>query len=726
VGVCKGGQKTCLADGTGYGPCEGQTLPGVETCATPTDEDCDGQANEEGEGCNCVPGSQAPCYTGPFGTLNVGECKAGLQTCLPSGQDYGPCEGQVQPGVESCTSPGDEDCDGQANEEGAECVCVPGSFQACYTGPAGTEGVGLCKGGIKTCLPSGLGYGACEGQSTPQEETCDPGLQDEDCDGQVNESGAGCVCVPGSQAPCYEGPGGTQNVGVCKGGQKTCLPSGTGYGACNGQVLPQPESCATPADDDCNGQALNCTAANQDCNPQTGQCEDACSPALLGNSYVGCEYYPTVTANVVETSFNFAVAVSNTSNKVATVTITRGATTISTVNVAANSVQIVNLPWVNELKGPAGNNAPPIPASVRVNQGAYRLLSNRPVTVYQYSPLQYNLNGTFSYTNDASLLLPTNAWRSSYRVVARNHWAGRSGFVAVTAMEDGTTVTLAKGPLGGTVKPGVAGIDTNGNGTVTLNRGDVIEVVTNGTGAPVDPSDVTGALVTSNKPVQVIGGHQCTNVPANVGYCDHLEESMFPLETLAKDYLITAPLIPNGNVPKAQFVRVIATAANTTLTYEPAQPGFPTSIAAAGGWVELPATVNSFRVSGSAPILVAQYMQGQDAGGGSGDPAMALAVATFQYRTSYLFHAPMNYEKNFVNVTAPTGATVQLDGTNIAANQFTAIGATGFSVARIQLPNTNGGNHTITSASQVGITVYGYGQYTSYWYPGGLDLKTFQ
>ena len=23
-----------------------------------------------------------------------------------------------------------------------------------------------------------------------------------------------------------------------------------------------------------------------------------------------------------------------------------------------------------------------------------------------------------------------------------------------------------------------------------------------------------------------------------------------------------------------------------------------------------------------------------------------------------------------------------------------------------------------------GITVYGYGQYTSYWYPGGLDLNT--
>jgi len=23
----------------------------------------------------------------------------------------------------------------------------------------------------------------------------------------------------------------------------------------------------------------------------------------------------------------------------------------------------------------------------------------------------------------------------------------------------------------------------------------------------------------------------------------------------------------------------------------------------------------------------------------------------------------------------------------------------------------------------IGISVYGYGQYTSYWYPGGLDLE---
>ena len=35
----------------------------------------------------------------------------------------------------------------------------------------------------------------------------------------------------------------------------------------------------------------------------------------------------------------------------------------------------------------------------------------------------------------------------------------------------------------------------------------------------------------------------------------------------------------------------------------------------------------------------------------------------------------------------------------------------------------NDGNHNIQGDMAFGITVYGYGQYTSYWYPGGLDLS---
>ena len=59
--------------------------------------------------------------------------------------------------------------------------------------------------------------------------------------------------------------------------------------------------------------------------------------------------------------------------------------------------------------------------------------------------------------------------------------------------------------------------------------------------------------------VQIIGGHMCTYVPYDVLACDHLEESMFPIETLAKEYVVAPPVqFPNNNAEKGQIVRVIA------------------------------------------------------------------------------------------------------------------------------------------------------------------------
>jgi hypothetical protein len=197
--------------------------------------------------------------------------------------------------------------------------------------------------------------------------------------------------------------------------------------------------------------------------------------------------------------------------------------------------------------------------------------------------------------------------------------------------------------------------------------------------------------------------------------------SMFPFETLSDAYLVTAPLIPTQPAPKVEMVRIIATTDATALTFEPPQPGAPAVIAKAGQWVELANTAASFLVKGSAPILVVQYMEGQDAGGGSGDPAMALAVAKDQFRDTYLVHAPTNYEKSYANLVAPTGVDVTVDGAAVAGWQ--PIGASGYSATSIPLSNAGDGNHIAKAAQPFGITVYGYGQYTSYWYAGGSDLK---
>ncbi|TKC94609.1 hypothetical protein E8A74_48255 [Polyangium fumosum] len=142
-------------------------------------------------------------------------------------------------------------------------MCTPGEIDACYSGPPGTQIVGLCKAGLKTCLGDGSGYGPCIGEVVPVPESCQT-MGDDDCDGLSNEEG--CACAPGATAPCYTGPGGTLDKGVCKAGTQICNAEGTAYGACVGQVLPATETCLSPEDEDCDG-LINESGVGCVCNP---------------------------------------------------------------------------------------------------------------------------------------------------------------------------------------------------------------------------------------------------------------------------------------------------------------------------------------------------------------------------------------------------------------------------------------------------------------------------
>ena len=276
MGLCVAGTRTCNAEGSAFDACTGEVTPVAETCTTAGDDDCDGEVNEEGDGCTCVPGTVVDCYGGPLTTEGVGPCKGGQQTCHDDGLGFGPCVGEVTPLAETCATPEDDDCDGQVNEEGADCVCLPSSTAPCYTGPAGTQGVGPCVAGTKTCNAAGTGFGACVGEVTPAPETCNTAA-DDDCDGQVNEEGLGCLCVPGTTSSCYSGPAATENVGACVAGQQTCDADGTGYGPCTGEVTPVAETCDTADDDDCDGLT----------NEEGTGCPVICVPGSVSSCYSG-------------------------------------------------------------------------------------------------------------------------------------------------------------------------------------------------------------------------------------------------------------------------------------------------------------------------------------------------------------------------------------------------------------------------------------------------------
>jgi hypothetical protein len=66
-------------------------------------------------------------------------------------------------------------------------------------------------------------------------------------------SGGSMKCEPGASQTCYSGPEKTKEVGLCKSGKQLCAADGSGFGVCDGEVLPAVELCADPADEDCNG-----------------------------------------------------------------------------------------------------------------------------------------------------------------------------------------------------------------------------------------------------------------------------------------------------------------------------------------------------------------------------------------------------------------------------------------------------------------------------------------
>ena len=106
-------------------------------------------------------------------------------------------------------------------------------------------------------------------------------------------------------------------------------------------------------------------------------------------------------------------------------------------------------------------------------------------------------------------------------------------------------------------------------------------------------------------------------------------------------------------------------------------------------------------------------------------PPMSTAVATAQFRSSYQFVAPANYH-------AELGQRHRADGGHGHRRRHrgdAASRAIGGQRLRRRLRPLCGGNaaaapgvHSAAGTAPFGIEVYGYGSYTSYMYPGGLNL----
>ena len=497
-----------------------------------------------------------------------------------------------------------------------------------------------------------------------------------------------------------------------------------------------------------------------------------CDQASEGRTYVGCDFWPTVTYNPLYSEFDFAVVVANAGAADAEVEVVGPGNFSASVTVEVGDLATIVLPWVDALKGPEFSRTNTtngrVTESVRVDGGAYHLTSTVPLAAWQFNPLQYKkpvaefsscgttfgTSSCFSASNDASLLLPTTAMTGNYRVAGRSEIRGgvngeaftsNAGAVAITATQDNTEIKLAfpsgcgaetwnPPALGPCVASG-AGV-TNANGgdvaTYTLSAGDVLQLLGEwGGGYGLMHADLSGTVINASAPIQVVSLNPITNLPDSAANADHIEETLLPAEVLGDTYIVAAPTAPAGSAKGGHIVRIYGNVDGTTLTYPDGQPpGAPSSLDA-GEVVEFGPTLQSFVVSGSQPFVVASFMLGGSMQGfGScpdypcvGDPAMSLLVTPEQFRRDYTFLAPSDYDSNYADILVPDGATATLDGSPLAGSGD-AIGASGWSLFRVPLDSDGGGIHHLSTDDErgVGLQVMGFGHATSYYYPGGMNL----
>ncbi len=95
-------------------PSTGSLGVGTDDCALYLEERPADTCSPSGQ--TCETGDTRSCYTGPFGTRDIGICTSGVERCI-GGQWTGECMNEIQPeSAEICDNSVDDNCDGEVDE----------------------------------------------------------------------------------------------------------------------------------------------------------------------------------------------------------------------------------------------------------------------------------------------------------------------------------------------------------------------------------------------------------------------------------------------------------------------------------------------------------------------------------------------------------------------------------------------------------------------------------
>lgn len=244
--------------------------------------------------------------------------------------------------------------------------------------------------------------------------------------------------------------------------------------------------------------------------------------------------------------------------------------------------------------------------------------------------------------------------------------------------------------------------------------------------------DLTGTKIVSNKPLTVLGSHECTDVPVGVMYCDYIVEQFPPTVTWGRFFLLASPhsrltgeqykavatksltrirlkcVVENSETPELGFMEMTLNASGDTREFEMGRDRFCSVIS-------------------NKPMLLVQYSKGYSLDE-VGDPFMSVVPPVSQYSNNYTTKAPSSYN-NHLTVTVPLKffdrSRIFLNGTTIRewspiyCSNLTMCGyGTRFSVP----PGTHRVHHADPDAELM-VYEYGFEFHDGYGQIAGMKLN---
>lgn len=318
--------------------------------------------------------------------------------------------------------------------------------------------------------------------------------------------------------------------------------------------------------------------------------------------------------------------------------------------------------------------------------------SDAEITVYGLS--------RFPESTDAYLGLPTDVLGTDYIVVGYgdsiSSTLGSTYLIAATT--DETLISIVASPLD---------LDAT-DVEIMLNAGQVYQHFS------ASSDDVTGTIITSSSPVAVFAGHQCANIPSPSFFaCDHIVEQLPSTASWGEQFLV-APL---ANRTGGDTFRILASADGTEVVINDGAA----ELIDTGEFFQTNLTEAANIVS-SEPVLVVQYSNSTTFDDVTSDPFMMIVPPFEQFLEGYTFATPTEgFGANFANVVVrdSSATLLQLDGEFLDDSDFTPIPGSDFSYAQLPIDL---GSHTLEGAVS-GLFVYGFDDFDSYGYPGGLSLS---